>query len=155
MNKDSQVCKKKIKIILYITRKYVPKTSVYIHVKMYKYSKLCQTRLSFAINYTISLRTNTIQPLTMIISQHHTDKTNINVLTISKFGNSRQDYRMLPECANHVDQSNWIDSMIVPLVLSTLTPDIYATAFDFGIKFPHSEFLYCSTNDRTCTKSIQ
>lgn len=73
---------------------------------MYKYSKLCKTRLSFAIIYSISLRTNNIQPLTMIISLSHTDKKNIHVLTIPKFGNCRQDYRTLPKCANHANQSN-------------------------------------------------
>lgn len=46
---------------------------------MYKYSKLLKT---VYCSYSISFRTNNIQPLTMIISLSHTNKTNINVLTI-------------------------------------------------------------------------
>lgn len=78
--------------------------SVYIYVKMYKYSKLCKTGLSFAFIYSNFVRTNNIQPLAMIISLSNTDKT--NVLTIPKFGNSRQEYTTLPKCANHANQSN-------------------------------------------------
>lgn len=130
--------------------------SMYIHVKMYKYSKWCKTRLSFAIIYSISLRTNNIQPLTMIISLSHTDKTNINVLTIPKFGNSRQDYRMLPKCANHANQSSWLDSMIVPSSSSLRASAwLLCNSIWFGIELPHSGFLYCSTDDLTCTKSSQ
>lgn len=70
----------------------------------------------------------------MIISLSHTDGTNINVLTIPKFGNSRQDYRMLPKCANHANQKQMITSRdcTISFQLSKQTLDSYETASDLG-----------------------